>query len=727
MTNELLTLLHNIQNEIDEIAPIVESVKSASNIEEKIQKLRMSKKIAQEETLLLQTFPHLNRFSKEAQNILLSLFAIGQGRHIFEGASFENEQQEPLKTILQHLIPVEKFYSPIGGIAGYHLLFLQLLIEKETLCHITPQNYERPPGIDLRADTSELRTFIRSGIKGLAEIGEIYPVAGAADRLDLHHEKTGEPLPSAELQFLGCTLIEGLIRDLESREYLYFKLFHQSLTTPIVLMTSEEKNNHLHISAILEKHHWFGRGKESFFFIHQPLVPMISKNGKWAKLDSHLLLKPGGHGVLWKLAEDQGAILWLKKQHREKTLIRQINNPVAGVDHGLISFLGVGLKEKKVFGFASCDRLVHNAEGMDVLIEKKVEDTYQYLITNVEYTDFEKMGIQDAPEKPGSGFSRFPANTNILFADLRAVQKAILQSCIPGPIINMKAIPSITIEAGRLECTMQNIADYLVTTSPHRLSPQEKKDLSTYVTYNSRRKTISVAKKKYVAGKVPEQPINETPEEAFYTLLSNHAELLTLCGFSLPPLPSEKDFLKQGPSFFFTYHPALGPLFSIIAQKLSSGHLHEGAELQLEIAEADISNLEVDGSLVVFSDSPTGRTESVKRSDYTHLSGKCTLKNVSVQNEGLSAASRLNYWNHLPERKEACIINLEGAAEFYAENISFKGPHLFSVPEGHKMTAVQEGDQIKTVLEKIDAPTWKWDYHFDEDNKIVLTLAQPSL
>lgn len=716
MTNELLSLLHTIQNEIDEISPLAESIKSL-RLDEKIKKIRSFPRIVQEEAYLSQVFPQLESFSKEAKIIILSLFAIGQGKHIFEKGPID-EHQEPFEALLKQLSPVEKFYSPIGGIIGYHVLFLQLLIEKETLCHITPQNYERPPGIDLRADTPELRAYIRAGIKGLANLAEIYPVAGAADRLDLHHEKTGEPLPSAELQFLGFTLIEGLIRDLEAREYLHFKLYQQSLTTPLVLMTSEEKNNHQHIFAILERHHWFGRGKESFFFIHQPLVPMITKNGKWAKLAPfQLLLKPGGHGVLWRLADEHGAILWLKKQTREKALVRQINNPVAGIDNGLLSFLGIGLRDNKIFGFASCDRLVHNAEGMNVLIEKKEGEGYQYLITNVEYTDFEKIGIQDVPEKPGSGFSRFPANTNILFADLNAVQKALLHSSLPGPIINMKAIPSTNIEAGRLECTMQNIADYLVTNSPHRLSPQEKKDLSTYVTYNTRRKTISVTKKKYIPG----MQIHETPEEAFYTLLTNYCELLTGCGFSIPHVPSEEDFIKKGPSFFFTYHPALGPLFSIIAQKLRIGRLHEGAELQLEIAEADISNLEVDGSLVIIAANPTGRAESDKRSDYSHLSGKCTLKNISVKNGGLTPSSRLNYWKSTPERKEACIIHLEGSAEFFAENISFNGPYLFSIPDGHKMTVFQEGQEIKSILEKIDSPTWKWTYQFDENDRIVLT------
>jgi len=48
--------------------------------------------------------------------------------------------------------------------------------------------------------------------------------AGAGDRLGLECEHTGEYLPAAMLPYSGRTMLEGLIRDLQAREYLYFKL-----------------------------------------------------------------------------------------------------------------------------------------------------------------------------------------------------------------------------------------------------------------------------------------------------------------------------------------------------------------------------------------------------------------------------------------------------------------------------------------------------------------------
>lgn len=48
--------------------------------------------------------------------------------------------------------------------------------------------------------------------------------AGAGDRLGLTCEVTGEPLPAAMLPYCGRTMMEGLMRDLQAREYLYFRL-----------------------------------------------------------------------------------------------------------------------------------------------------------------------------------------------------------------------------------------------------------------------------------------------------------------------------------------------------------------------------------------------------------------------------------------------------------------------------------------------------------------------
>ncbi len=59
---------------------------------------------------------------------------------------------------------------------------------------------------------------------------------------------------------------------------------------------------------------------------------------------------------------------------------------------------------------------------MNVLMERKLEGPdgpeYAYNVTNLEYTEFERYGICDECAE-GSEFSRFPANTNVLYVSLK--------------------------------------------------------------------------------------------------------------------------------------------------------------------------------------------------------------------------------------------------------------------------------------------------------------------
>ena len=114
--------------------------------------------------------------------------------------------------------------------------------------------------------------------------------------------------------------------------------------------------------------------------------------------------------MLWKLLKQSGTFEWLKEKGSKKALVRQINNPMAAIDYGLLAFLGFGHLNEKCFGFASCSRLVNAHEGMNV-VKEKGED---HLLTNIEYCDFEKCGIEDKPYEEGGKYSRFPSNTNIL-------------------------------------------------------------------------------------------------------------------------------------------------------------------------------------------------------------------------------------------------------------------------------------------------------------------------
>ncbi len=194
----------------------------------------------------------------------------------------------------------------------------------------------------------------------------------------------------------------------------------------------------------------------------------------------------------------------------------------------------------------------------------------------------------------------FPTNTNILFADIEAVEKASEKTPFPGVLVNMKKKITITdssgkersLPAGRLESTMQNISDSFVMQSDHPLSDDEVREQPVYLTYQSRKKTISVTKNLYQG----EGSIQETCDGAFLDLLSNHRDLfVSHCQWEAPPLPSEKEYLEHGPSFIIDYHPALGPLYAIIGQKIRCGRLAYGGECVFDIAEFDCEQLEVKG------------------------------------------------------------------------------------------------------------------------------------
>lgn len=647
--------------------------------------------------------------SKEEEFALGSLFALGQQSHLTSNKS-------AFKHTLKALIDVEKLYAPIGGVIGYHKEFVSHLIEKEIACRVQGKEIEKPPGHNLEEDHNTLNHAVRSGILSLNRLSEFYPIGGAADRLDLRDEATGEPLPAAELNFLGYTLLEGMIRDLEAREYLHYKFTGKRISVPLVMMTSSEKCNHDHVTSILERNDWFGRKKDSYFLIKQPSVPLIGQNGQWVFTSSgNISLKPGGHGVIWNLAEKCGAFRWLKKKKKDVLIARQINNPVAGIDHLLLSLPGFGCLKNLEFGFASCERKVKSAEGMNVLMKEISDLSTTYKISNIEYTDFELEGIKDLPVKEGEPYSCYPANTNIFFANLDTIQTALKKIPFPGLLINLKNSTNVllpngkncTISVGRLESIMQNIADAITSEKPDTLP--------TYLLYYKRLKTIAAIKKSHKKG----ESLLETPEGTHLALLQNGAELLTACGVTLPALPTENDPTP----FLFSYHPALGPLYSIISQKIRKGKLAKGAELRLDIACLNWENVELKGSLCIEADSPLGHRNKKGETLYSNNEGKCTLINVKIENAGVDYKVDLPLWKDGLARRESLKIYIQGNGEFYAENITFKGPHEIFVPEGYKMTCVPHGKSVQFKLEKITKPTWHWTYHFGADFSALLTLT----
>lgn len=643
----------------------------------------------------------LQGVTPECECVLKQCAAIGQLIDV------EVPSADAWRALLNILLPIDHFYREIGGIIGYQAEVVKRLQKTEN----PKENvfFHSPFFEDISKETEEVMDWVRVGLESLPQVAEFYPLGGAADRLHLVDEQTGLELPAAKLRFAGRTLLETLIRDLQAREWLYYRLFGEQITTPIGIMTSMEKGNHGHVTTILEQHDWFGRPKESYCLFQQPLVPAVDEKGDWHSIKPLFpFLKPGGHGAIWKLARDRGVFRWLESLGVQKALVRQINNPLAGLDYGLLAFSGIGCKKDMSFGFASCSRVIQSAEGMVVLIEK---ETGEIVLTNIEYCDFSKFGIEDKPIRPGEPHSRFTSNTNILFIDLKAVLQAVESHPFPGLLMNLKPICISNEEGkqkevlfGRLESTMQNIADAF---SEIKKSDVPLKTEKTFATYNARQKTISVAKKAYLPGK----PLLETPEQCFYELLGENLELLKECGFSVPLSISVDEYLEQGPSAVFLYHPALGPLYSIIRQKLRGGKIAAHSEWILEIAETDISNLILEGSLRVVAKQILGSKDSSSTLRYSEAVGRCRLSNCTVRNKGVEWGKSAPFWKMDLQRKESVLIELKGNSEFVAESICFEGNWHFVVEDGERVTLKQKNGIITTIREPVArSPFWRYSW-----------------
>ncbi|MBX3718772.1 MAG: UTP--glucose-1-phosphate uridylyltransferase [Parachlamydiales bacterium] len=671
----------------------------------------------------LRTF--LAGLSIECEVVIKSLIALGQAERLLPNEESEIGIADQLRTLIEALMPVEKFYREIGGLVGYHALMLHHLQKKEPDEEVARAVYHRPQGIDLFDASKEVREFVLAGISLLSSIAEIYPVGGAADRLRLHDPQTKVPLPAAKLQFCGKTLLEWMVHDLQAREYLYYKLFKEQVTVPIAMMTSQEKDNHAQILSLCNEKKWFGRPASSFAFFCQPAVPTMDKEGNWCLLKPMKpLMKPGGHGVIWKLAKDQGIFDWLSELNKKKVIVRQINNPVAGCDYGLLAFTGVGCKLDKQFGFASCLRQVKAAEGVNVLIEKNADSHVEYCLTNIEYCDFEKFGIEDVPVGPKSCYSQYPSNTNILFADIARICNAVSECPIPGMIVNLKKMTFLDEqgetrqeELARLESTMQNIADSFV----YRFSLEEKgndlPELDTFLTYNHRHKTISTVKKEYAEG----GSLLETPEGCYWDLYQNAHELLEKhCRFSLPEFVDQTSYLLSGPAFDFSYHPSLGPIYSIIAQKLRKGKIARGSQLHLEIAEIDCENLSLRGRLSIMASNPMGHLNEDGKLHYSDRSGRCKLLNVSVINDGGLLPSATSCWKREGKAAAGCEIFLHGDSEFEACNVTLSGDFRIEVEDGFRVIAIEENGKIELKKEKLGDSRWHWVYQLNDQHEICL-------
>ena len=707
------------QRELARLSALMKHLEGVSTWEEKIAILNALPELQNLSYCPLWIQNHIESLSVERKYLVKLIFAIRQGERIFSLPQEENSYL--FASLIDQLFEINHFYQDRGGLLGYQCLVLSLLSTQD-VSHSASCLYP-PPLVDLSQNTPEVKKAMIDGIRAQSSLAEIYPIGGTADRLKLIDQNHRHHLPAACLVFLGKYLLERVIHDLQAREYLYYKLFDKHITTPIVLMTSEVNKNDDYIKDIFEKHQWFGRPRDHFRFCMQPAIPTFNRDGNWClKKPLQLLLRPGGHGVIWKLAKEKGVFDWLEEVGASHALVRQINNPMAGVDGSLLAFLGIGYRDNRAFGFAACPRVVHAQEGVNVLKMMVKEGQKRLALTNVEYCQFKQFGLEDEPEKEIC--STFPSNTNILFANLKQVSLAVDKLPYPGLLVNFRKNLCFDPKEGekeesvaRLESTMQNIADVLdIPYKEGQDMTSLASKLSTYVTFQERRKTISTTKRRGAT----HSSLLETPAGCCYDVMVNAHELLTAyCHMKVPPLIDEHTFLDCGPSFLLNYHPALGPLYSIIGQKIQGGKIAKGSELELQIADLECVNLDLDGSLIIQGNAILGETDHQGLLHYSHCTAQCSLKNVRIVNQGVDWTHPF-VWKHGIKREESLKIILHKHSRFEASGVVFKGGREIVVPAGRHLVARQQG--TKVIIESFplsdQVPFWK--YCIEEDHSISL-------
>lgn len=90
------------------------------------------------------------------------------------------------------------------------------------------------------------------------------------------------------------------------------------------------------------------------------------------------------------------------------------------------------------------------------------------------------------------------------------------------------------------------------------------------------------------------------------------------------------DFISFGLGYHLFCVVDAGPLWDIIAQKISGGSLGQGSEMVLEVAEARLRDVSVSGSLLVYAENVVG-----------HMAGPLTVHGLQYGEQGVEVEARL--------------------------------------------------------------------------------------
>jgi hypothetical protein len=162
------------------------------------------------------------------------------------------------------------------------------------------------------------------------------------------------------------------------------------------------------------------------------------------------------------------------------------------------------------------------------------------------------------------------------------------------------------------------------------------------------------------------------------------------------------------------YHPSLGPLWSVIGQKISRGSISSGSELELEIAELYMENLHLHGSFRILALQPMGPYKKDGRLKMSRHVGRAYIRNFAIHNRGVQRSSFKEHLYRMVHREETCTIILEGRSEVIIEDVTIRGNFELTVPDGMQARIIsKDEDSFEVVMSPYRTPSFEYRITWD--------------
>jgi UDP-sugar pyrophosphorylase len=288
--------------------------------------------------------------------------------------------EEKKKALLDQVQWLDKI-TP-GGLVDYCERARKLLADSKA--GISPYDKytpEVPEGFFLEPGKPLLDEFEALGLKELSKIGFVLIAGGLGERLGFSDIKIKLPIITIEEDYTYMKLYADYC--LACREMALKMdpaLDPATFHIPFAIMTSDR--SHDLTIELMEKHNWYGLGKENVSLIRQEDVPAMNDNSATLALNEEtglLVTKPHGHGDIHSLMHGSGVAKRWQEQGKEWLVFLQDTNALAV--KAVISMLGVSRKHDWEMNSCCVPRMP--GEAMGAICHLKGDDNS--IVINVEY------------------------------------------------------------------------------------------------------------------------------------------------------------------------------------------------------------------------------------------------------------------------------------------------------------------------------------------------------